>query len=91
MGADGLVTVSLYLRGGRRREHPRVSSHGVFEASERARVVRRLSEHVRNRLKGQRFRDAEDAEDAAIAAARRFLVHNHRRRPLIKADASGES
>ena len=91
MGADGLVTVSLRLRGGRLRELPRVSSHGVFEAEERTRIERRLSEHVRNRLKGQRFRDADDAEDAAIAAARRFLMHNHRRRPLIKADANGES
>jgi ribonuclease J len=91
MGSDGLVTLSLSLRGGRLREHPRVWSHGMFEPHEGARVERRLSEHVRNRLKGQRFRDAEDAEEAAIEAARRFLMHNHRRRPLIKADASGET
>ena len=34
-------------------------------------------------------RDA-DAEDAAIGVAQRFLMHNHRRRPLIVADADGE-
>jgi ribonuclease J len=91
MGAGGLVTVLLSLRGGRLREPPTVVSRGVFEALERRRAQQRIAEHVRNRLKSQRFRDAEDAEDAAIEAARGFLMHNHRRRPFVIADASGES
>ena len=91
MGSGGLVTVLLSLRRGRLREVPRVVSHGVFEASERGHAERRIAEHVRNRLKGQRFTDLEDAEDTAIEAAKRFLMHNHRRRPLITADADGES
>jgi ribonuclease J len=91
MGASGLVTVLLSLRRGRLRELPSVLSHGVFEPAERRRIERRVAEHVHNRLKGRRFVDREEAEDAAIEAARRFLMHNHRRRPLITADASGES
>ena len=91
MGAGGLLTVLLSLRGGRLRDFPKVVSRGVFEAGERSWAERRVAEHVRNRLKGKRFIDAEDAEEAAIEAARRFLVHNHRRRPLIMADANGES
>jgi ribonuclease J len=91
MGSGGLVTVLLELRGGRLRDYPRVLSHGVFEAAERIRSERRVAEHVRNRLKGRRFDDPEDAQDAAIEAARRFLMHNHRRRPLITAAANGQS
>ena len=91
MGSGGLVTVLLELRGGRLRDYPRVLSHGVFEAAERSRSERRVAEHVRNRLKGRRFDDPEDAQDAAIEAARRFLMHNHRRRPLITAAANGQS
>jgi ribonuclease J len=91
MGSGGLVTVLLHVRGGRLRELPRVVSRGVFESHERDRVERRVAEHVKSRLKGQRFVDREDAEDAAIEAARRFMMHNHRRRPLIVADADGES
>lgn len=91
MGSGGLVTVLLSLRGGRLGALPRVVSQGVFEVRERSRAERRVAEHVRNRLKGQRFVDGEDAENAAIEAARRFLMHNHRRRPLIMADADGES
>jgi hypothetical protein len=66
-------------------------SRGLFEANERAAAERQIAEHLRTRLKGRRFVDLEDAEDAAIEAARRFLMHNHRRRPLIMADADGES
>ena len=73
------------------RERPRIVSRGVFEAGERRRTEQRVAEHVRNALKGRRFVDPEDAEDAAIEAARRFLMHNHRRRPLIMADANGEA
>ena len=91
MGSGGLVTVFLSLRGSRLREPPRVVSRGVFEAGERSRGEERIAEHLRNRLKGRRFVDLGDAEDAAIEAARRFLMHNHRRRPLIMADASGGS
>jgi ribonuclease J len=91
MGSGGLVTVLLHVRGGRLREPPRVVSRGLFEANERAAAERQIAEHLRTRLKGRRFVDLEDAEDAAIEAARRFLMHNHRRRPLIMADADGES
>ncbi|UCH28090.1 MAG: hypothetical protein JSV06_07250, partial [Myxococcales bacterium] len=91
MGSGGFVTVLFSLRRGRLREVPRVVSHGVFEAAERGHSERRIAEHVRNRLKGQRFTDLQDAEDTAIEAAKRFLIHNHRRRPLVTADADGES
>jgi ribonuclease J len=91
MGARGVVTILLSLRGGRLRSFPRASSRGVFEIAERARVERRLEEHVRNRLKEERFATPDEAEEAAIEAARRFLVHNHGKRPLISADADGES
>lgn len=91
MGARGAVTILLSLRSGRLKSFPRVSSRGVFEIAERARVERRLEEHVRNRLKGQRFATPDEAEEAAIEVARRFLVHNHGKRPLVTADADGES
>jgi ribonuclease J len=91
MGAGGLLTVLLMLQGGRLRERPRIVSSGVFEARERRRTEERVAEHVRNALKGRHFVASEDAEDAAIEAARRFLMHNQRRRPLIMADANGES
>ena len=90
MAAGGLLTVVLSLKGGRLRELPHVLSRGVWDGSERVRVERKVAEQVRNRLKGKRFGDAAEAEEAAIEAARRFLVHNHRRRPLITADVHGE-
>jgi ribonuclease J len=90
MGSSGLVTVLLSLRGGRLKQPPHVVSHGVFEAADRRRAEQQVGEHIRDRLKGQRFSELEDAERAAIEAARRFLMHNHRRRPLITADANGE-
>jgi mRNA degradation ribonuclease J1/J2 len=90
MGSAGLVTVLLSLKGGRLRELPHVLSRGVLDGAERLRVERKVAEHVRNRLKGQRFASAPEAQEAAIEAARWFLVHNHRRRPLITADVHGE-
>jgi len=90
MGSAGLVTVVLSLKGGRPRELPHVLSRGVFNGADRLRVERKLGEHVRNRLKGRRFATTAEAEEAAIEAARWFLVHNHRRRPLITADVHGE-
>ncbi|NNE20037.1 MAG: ribonuclease J, partial [Myxococcales bacterium] len=90
MGSAGLVSVLLSLDGGRLREPPRVLSWGVLDGAERRRVERKVAEHVRNRLKGRRFATSAEATEAAIEAARRFLVHNHRRRPLITADVHGE-
>jgi len=90
MGGQGLVTVLLTLRGGRLREPPRVVSRGVFEARDRRDAEAKVAAQVRNRLKGQRFHSREEAEDAAIGVAQRFLIHNHRRRPLITADVDGE-
>lgn len=90
MGAGGLVSLWLSLRSGRLREPPEVSSWGVFENASRRRTEQKIAEHVRNRLKSRHFDAREDAEDAAIEAARRFLMHNHRRRPFITADADGE-
>lgn len=91
MGAAGLLAVQISLRDGRLRTFPHVTSRGVFEAAERSQHERKVAEQVRNRLKGQRFTSAEAAEEAAIEVARRFMVHNHRKRPLIMADANGES
>lgn len=90
MGSAGMLTILLSLRDGRSREFPRVLSRGVFEAADRARVERKVAEQVRNRLKGRRFASPTEAQEAAIEAARRFLVHNHRKRPLITADVNGE-
>ncbi len=91
MAADGLVSLLLQVRDGRLRQFPKVVSRGVFEPEQRARLERRIAEHVRNRLKGRRFTTPDEAEDAAIEAARRFLIQNHRKRPLLTADAHGES
>ena len=91
MGRGGLVMITLGLRGGRLRSFPHVVSRGVFDASERGRIDRRVSEQIRNRLKGRRFEGPDEAMEAAIEAARRFLMHNHRRRPLISADVDEES
>jgi mRNA degradation ribonuclease J1/J2 len=90
MGSGGLITVLLSLQGGRLRHIPRVVSKGVFGAASRARIERKIAEHVRDRLKGRRFTSPDGAEEAAIEVARRFLVHNHRKRPLIVADVNGE-
>lgn len=90
MGSAGLVTVLLSLKGGRPPGLPQVLSWGVFDGAERLRVERKVAEHVRNRFKGRRFETTEEAKEAAIEAARWFLVHNHRRRPLITADVHGE-
>jgi ribonuclease J len=90
MAAGGLVSIFLTLRDGRIRQFPRVVSRGVFDAAERAQSERRIAEQVRNRLKGRRFTAAAGAEDAAIEAARAFLVQNHRKRPLVTADVDGE-
>ncbi len=91
MGSRGLVTVLLSLEGGRLRRFPRVLSRGVFDAGNRALVEHRIAEHVRDRLEGRKFTNPIEAEGAAIEVARRFLVHNHRKRPLIMADVNGES
>jgi mRNA degradation ribonuclease J1/J2 len=91
MGSAGAITVLLSLRGGRLKSPPRIVSNGVFEDANRRRAEQKVGEHVRNRLKGQRFSSTEDAQDAAIEAARRFLMHNHRVRPLITADTNGEA
>jgi ribonuclease J len=91
MGAGGLITVLLSLKDGRLRQFPRVLSKGVFGASKRDQVERKIAEHVRDRLKGRRFAVPADAEESAIEVARRFLVHNHRKRPLIVADVNGET
>jgi ribonuclease J len=91
MGSDGLVTILLSLKAGRLRHFPRALSRGVFGARKRAAAERKLAEHLRNRLKGRRFTNPGEAEEVAIEAARRFLVHNHRKRPLIIADVNGES
>ena len=91
MGRGGLVMITLGLRGGRLRSFPHVVSRGVFDASERGRIDRRVSEQIRNRLKGRRFEGPDEAMEAAMEAARRFLMHNHRRRPLISADVDEES
>ena len=91
MGSSGLITVLLSLKDGRLRQVPRVLSRGVFGPGDRARVERKIAEHVRDRLKGRRLASPIEAEEAAIEAARRFLVHNHRKRPLIVADVNGET
>ena len=91
MGSTGLVTVLLSIYDGRLQQLPRVLSRGVFGSGNRASVERRIAEQVRARLKGRRFTSPAGAEEAAIEVTRRFLVHNHRKRPLIVADVNGES
>jgi ribonuclease J len=91
MGSGGLVTILLPLKGGRLRGFPRVLSRGVFDVAERSRVERRMAEHIRHRMKGDRFVDVNDARETAIGVARGFLIHQQRRRPLIVADVDGES
>ena len=91
MGSSGLITVLLSLKNGRLRQVPRVLSKGVFGPRDRARVERKIAEHVRDRLNGRQLVSPIEAEEAAIEAARRFLVHNHRKRPLIVADVNGET
>ena len=90
MGRGGLVVIGLQLRGGRLRELPSVVSRGVFEIRDRLHLERRFSEQMRNRVKGRRFRDPEEAREAAMEAARRFLMQNQSRRPLISVDVDWE-
>jgi ribonuclease J len=90
MGAAGCVTMRFVLRSGRLRERPLVVSQGVFEAPDRRRSEHRIAEHVYGQLRRARFRHLDDAEDAAIEAAKRYLRHNHRSRPLVIAEADGE-
>jgi ribonuclease J len=91
MGSSGLVTILLSLKAGWLQHFPRVVSRGVFSVVDRDRVERKIAEHVRDRLKGRRFTTPSGAEEAAIEVTQRFLVHNHRTRPLITADVDGES
>lgn len=91
MATGGLLTILLTLRGGRLRREPRVLAHGIVGDERRDRLEEALSRHIRGRLKGRRFAHPEDAEDAAIETARRFLVHNERKRPLIDAVVDEES
>ena len=91
MGATGLVTLFLPLAGGRIRHVPVVSSRGVFALGDRGRIESELAEHVRHRLKAGRFASPDELAEAAIETARRFLVHNHRKRPLIVAEVYGDS
>ncbi|MGD8824410.1 MAG: ribonuclease J [Myxococcales bacterium] len=91
MAAGGLVTILLALRAGRMREFPRVVSRGVFEEAERRGLERRVAEQVRSRLKKLRFAAPEEAREAAVEAARQFLMQNHRRRPLVIAEVDGEA
>jgi ribonuclease J len=91
MGSAGVVTILLSLKAGRLRRFPRVLCRGVFDAAQRAPVERKIAEHVRDRLKGRRFTSPAEVEEVAIETVRRFLVHNHRKRPLIIADVNGES
>jgi ribonuclease J len=90
MGSAGVLTVLLSLKAGGLRHFPRVVSRGVFDVADRTRAERRIAERVRDRLKGRRFVNREELEEAAIEVARRFLVHNHRKRPLITVDVNGE-
>ena len=91
MGSGGVVSISLSVDSGRLQGFPRALSRGIWDGAERDRMERRIAQHVRNRLKGRRFTDSQEAEQAAIEVARQFLVQNHRKRPLIIADANGES
>ncbi|MFW2386764.1 MAG: ribonuclease J [Polyangiales bacterium] len=91
MGSGGLVTILLTLKSGRLKEFPKALSSGVFNAGERSRVERKIAEQVRDRLKGRRFAGPAEAKEVAIEVARRFLVHNHRKRPLVTADVNGET
>jgi len=91
MGNAGLLTVVLSLKSGRMREFPRVLSRGVFDPADRLRAERRIAEEVRSQLKGRRFASPADAKETAMESARRFLVHNHRKRPLITVDVNGKS
>lgn len=91
MGSAGVLTVLLSFKAGRLRHFPRVVSRGVFDVADRTRAERKIAEHARDRLKGRRFASSEELEEAAIEVARRFLVHNHRKRPLITVDVNGES
>ena len=91
MASGGLVTILIAIKDGRLRSSPRVLARGVVGDEVRSRVEQKIADHIRGKLKGRRFTDAERAEEAAIEAARRFLIHNHRKRPLITAVVGGGS
>ncbi len=85
MASGGLMTILISIKDGRLRRSPRVLARGVVGEEIRSRVEEKVADHIRGKLKGRRFPRPELAEEAAIEAARRFLVHNHRKRPLIAA------
>jgi len=91
MASGGVITILISLKDGRLRSSPRVLARGVVGDEIWSRVEEKLANHIRGKLEGRRFTGAEPAEEAAIEAARRFLIHNHRKRPLITAVAEGGS
>ncbi|MCZ6807999.1 MAG: ribonuclease J [Deltaproteobacteria bacterium] len=91
MASGGIVTILISIKDGKLRSSPRVLARGVVGNELRSPVEQKLADHVRSKLKGRRFTQPEKAEEAAIEAARRFLIHNHRKRPLITAVVDGGS
>lgn len=91
MASGGLVTILISMRDGRLRSSPRVLARGVVGHEARLRLEQKVADYIRGKLKGRRFTGPERAEEAAIEAARRFLIHNHRKRPLITAVVDGGS
>lgn len=90
MGSGGLIAVRLCLDNGRIQHAPEVLSRGVFDAADRGQVGRAIAEDIRARLQGRPFANPQEAEEAAIETVRRFLVHTHRRHPLIVANVGGK-
>jgi ribonuclease J len=85
MASGGLVTISIAMKDGRLKSSPRVLARGVVGTNIRSRVEQKVANHIRDKLKGRSFTRHELAEEIAIEAARRFLIHHHRKRPLIAA------
>lgn len=83
MAAGGIVTILFALEDGRVVGAPRVLTRAVVGGNEEAALGRQVANHVHGRLKGRRFTDRARAERVAVEAARGFLYHVRKKRPLI--------
>lgn len=83
MAEGGIVTLLIALQDGRVPGAPRVLARAVAGGDAELELERQVSNHVHGRLRGRRFAKAERAERVAVEAARGFLYHVHKKRPLV--------
>ncbi|MEM7138635.1 MAG: ribonuclease J [Myxococcota bacterium] len=84
MAAGGLVTILVSTDGDRVGRSLRVISEAVVGHGERPALERRIAAHLRSRLANLDTDDVEHAEEVIGEAARGFLFHVFRKKPLLR-------